>query len=37
MSGIIDKAVIVIIIKSLTGIIEALKGIKRKLQQQIEG
>lgn len=37
MSHIANKAVLITIIKSLTGIIEALKGIKRQLQQQIEG
>lgn len=37
MAGIINKTVLISIIKTLTGIIEALKGIKRQLQQQIEG
>lgn len=37
MPGIIDRTTIIVLIKSLTGVIEALKGIKRQLQQQIEG
>lgn len=32
----INKTVLIVIIKSMTGIIESLKGIKRQLQKVIE-